>query len=84
MDGDVETLWLAAERVRLALAPGETLPPPAPSALRKLACHLLAAARTADTGWHGFCHQSAVGVMSTAVSAGDDRILCKDISPTAG
>lgn len=50
VDGDVETLWLAAERVRLALAPGETLPPPAPSALRELACHLLAAARTADTG----------------------------------
>lgn len=47
-DGDVETVWLAAERVRLALAPGEALPAPEPDALRRLASQLQAGAGTAD------------------------------------
>ncbi|KAK9830592.1 hypothetical protein WJX81_002721 [Elliptochloris bilobata] len=49
-DGDVETVWLAAERVRLALAPGEALLAPAPDALRLLASQLEAAAGTAEHG----------------------------------
>ena len=47
-DGDVETVWLAAERVRLALAPGEALPEPTPDALRQLASQLQAGAGTAE------------------------------------
>ena len=47
-DGDVETVWLAAERVRLALAPGEALPAPGPDALCRLALQLQAGAGTAE------------------------------------
>ena len=47
-DGDVETVWLAAERVRLALAPGEALPAPGPDALRQLASQLQAGAGAAE------------------------------------
>ena len=44
----METVWLAAERVRLALAPGEALPAPGPGALRRLASQLQAGAGAAE------------------------------------
>jgi len=43
-------VWLAAERVRLALAPGEAPPPPTPDSLRRLSSQLQAAAGAADAG----------------------------------